>query len=115
MLNFYRIIIERLSNNGDIQNTTIIQNFCDDIGATEMILKVLSFKDRNLIQGELLLRVLELFIKLLNNGNKQVQDSIYNYCLVDHRSEMLFTKFDWIIKEEIYILKNEFNVGHDRL
>ena len=78
-----------------------MQDFFDSRGGTKMILNVLSDSNTALIKDELLEAFLDFGIKLLENGNSQVQRTIYLFCKNQPKSEMLFKKFDLILQNEI--------------
>lgn len=77
-----------------------IQNQFDGLGATKMVLTVLSENSKNL-DMDLIEQFLLFINNLLEGGNHRVQVTIYEFFCNYSKSEVLFQKFNTIIRRQI--------------
>jgi hypothetical protein len=65
-----------------------------------MVLYVLSENTKNL-DGDLLIQFLKFSNSLLDGGNQRIQKTIYEFCISNQSSELIFKRFYDIIKKQI--------------
>jgi len=86
-------------------NRTQMQDFFDKIDATKMLLSIFSDSKNAIKDDDLMSEFLSFWISLLEGGNQNVQRTIYNFCMVYQKSEVMFAKFYSIIYEQIEYLQ----------
>lgn len=96
MLRVIRNIIEKSEDNEEAKCR--MQITLDQLGATRMALYVISENHKNL-DSELLSEFLEFLNTLLSGGNIHVQKTIYEYYMSHQKSEMIFKRFDQIVRK----------------
>ena len=85
-----QILVDILENATDLQE---FQNTMDELDCTRMLLSVLSDFNKCPYDDELFTHFLQLFIKLLQDGNVKVQKRIYFFLITFKHSETIFSKF----------------------
>ncbi|CAD8168125.1 unnamed protein product [Paramecium pentaurelia] len=75
-----------------------MQNLFDKLGATQMVLLVLS---ENNSDKKLMMSFLQFINTLLDGGNDQVQGTIYSFMMSFSQSENIFQKIYFIIRKQI--------------
>ncbi|EAR98945.2 MIR domain protein (macronuclear) [Tetrahymena thermophila SB210] len=98
LLKVLRIMVEKCSETPEQEEK--MQNILDQLGATRMTLYVISENHKNL-DSELLSEFIKFLCTLLNGGNKRVQKTIYEFYISHQKSEMIFKRFDNIIRKQI--------------
>lgn len=83
------------------------QDFFDRSGATKMLLSIFSDPKHMYIDDDLLNQLLQFGISLLDEGNPNVQKTIFNYCTLYPKSEIMFKRFHTILQEQIAYLRDK--------
>ncbi|EGR30411.1 MIR domain protein [Ichthyophthirius multifiliis] len=96
-------IIESLKKENIEKN----QNFLNQYGATQMIFNQLSDYSNMEWSEELFIYIIQFGVKLLYDGNKEVQKSIFNYFMNFTQSEVFFKTIHKYINDEIQKIKRE--------
>lgn len=91
-----------------------MQNFFDRYDATKMLLSILSDPKHTLIEDDILNELLEFGISLLEGGNPNVQKTIFSFCTIHTKSEVMFAKFHSIINEQIDFLQRKADLKKDK-
>ncbi|EGR27735.1 MIR domain protein [Ichthyophthirius multifiliis] len=101
LLTVLRSIVEK-----DKEEMISRQNQLDKLGATQMILIVIS-EHSHLLDGELYINFLLFINTLLKNGNVRVQKTIYEFFINQSKTELIFKKFHYFIKKQIEYVEQE--------
>lgn len=97
LLKVLRKIIDKID---DKKKKEELQNQFDNLGAMKMVLYVLS-RHSKAMDNDLLLNFLHLGTTMLEGGNKSVQKTIYEYFSNNQKSEIIFQRFEQIIRKQI--------------
>lgn len=73
-----------------------MQNLFSKLGATRMVLIVLS-ESSSLVDKETYRHFLMFINSLLDEGNSKVQRTIFEYFTSNHKSEVIFQRFNHVI------------------
>lgn len=86
----------------DDEARTLIQNQVNKLGATKLILRLMSSRN-----DEIVLESLEMGIALLYGGNHEVQDTIYQYLHSIHTSQIGFDVWRFLITSSDHVFFSE--------
>lgn len=96
---------EKEKNKKKIEQKQLNQNFLNEKNTTLMVLTHLSDYNKMKSNNELFLPLIQLAIKLLIGGNRNVQKNFYSYFTNFASSEVFFMKIHERIHEEIAEMK----------
>lgn len=99
LLDVLKGILDESGN--DLEET---QNLFNDLEGTKTMLTILSDDLKSLSQ-KLISKILSFMIALLKKGNKNVQNTFYEFCINYHRSELIFQKFYRIFRGQIDLIE----------
>ncbi|KAL4462524.1 hypothetical protein ABPG74_000354 [Tetrahymena malaccensis] len=101
---------DEIDEEKDNEKREKIQNMFDQLGAMKMILMVLSQNNRHL-DNELIIHYLSFANTLLEGGNNQIQNTIYSFFMSYQKSEVIFSRFNSIIRKQIRNIEHKSNIG----
>lgn len=104
MLQVLQGILDNAEEEGKLEE---MQNLLDSIDATKMFLHLVSDSKQHPFDSEFFMVLLDFMIKLLENGNPKIQQSIYDYFIIYPQSEVFFNKIYQIFSDYIEFLKEQ--------
>ncbi|EGR33077.1 MIR domain protein [Ichthyophthirius multifiliis] len=99
------ILEQILLNQDNQQKLEFIQNLFDSLDSMKMVLDLLSDSQENHLTDNLLNSLFDFTIKMLENGNQKVQNTIYQYLITHQKSEIIFQKIYMLIFDYIECIK----------
>ena len=86
----------------------VYQKFLNNHNAMNTVLTLLSEPPKSISNYETLYpHLITLGIALMEGGNREVQMSVYSYCVNHTQSELLFMQMKSIFEQEIEFVKKE--------
>ncbi|EGR30673.1 MIR domain protein [Ichthyophthirius multifiliis] len=104
LLQVLRNMVEENKENEEEQIK--MQNQLDSLGATRMVLYVISENHKNL-DSEMLIQFLNFVNTLLEGGNVKVQKTLFEFYTTHQKSEVIFKRFNHIIRKQITIIEQK--------
>ncbi|KRX06791.1 MIR motif [Pseudocohnilembus persalinus] len=108
MIYMLKLLIGILQNAEEQDKLEDTQNEMEHMGATNMFLSLVSDASSNqAVNDTLFIQLLEFMSKLLQDGNKKIQSSIYQYFLNHPETEVFFKKIHQTFTDYIEFLRDQ--------